>query len=121
MNENPKAETAAILDGIEVNEAILKTVRDATEKHVQAGGQRPGLAVVLVGSDPASAIYVRAKRNDCIKAGIKARDFDLPADTSQEELLALIHELNHDDDIHGILVQLPLPPQIEETAITNSL
>ena len=121
MNQNLEAGTAAILDGIEVSGAILKTVCDATEKHVQAGGQRPGLAVVLVGSDPASAIYVRAKRNDCVKAGIKARDFDLPATTSQEELLALIHELNHDDAIHGILVQLPLPPQIEETAITNSL
>jgi len=88
---------------------------------VQAGGRRPGLAVVLVGADPASAIYVRAKRKDCERAGISARDFDLPADTSQEDLLALIDKLNNDDEIQGILVQLPLPPQIDEMAITNSI
>ena len=121
MYKKHSAGAARILDGNEVNAAILDSVRDAIEAHVSTGGQRPGLAVVLVGSDPASAIYVRAKRNDCVKAGIEARDFDLPAETSQEELLALIDELNHDDDIHGILVQLPLPPQIEETAITNSI
>ena len=121
MNNNLKSGSAAILDGLEVSDAILNAVRDATEKHVAAGGRRPGLAVVLVGSDPASAIYVRAKRKDCVKAGITARDFDLPAETTQEELLALIDELNHDPDIQGILVQLPLPPQIEETAITNSI
>ncbi|MCW8925923.1 MAG: bifunctional methylenetetrahydrofolate dehydrogenase/methenyltetrahydrofolate cyclohydrolase, partial [Xanthomonadales bacterium] len=106
MYENSKAGAATILDGNEVNTAILGSVRDAIETHVNAGGKRPGLAVVLVGSDPASAIYVRAKRNDCVKAGIEARDFDLPAETSQAELLELIDELNHDDDIHGILVQL---------------
>lgn len=121
MYEKHNAGASRILDGIEVNAAILDSVRNAIEAHVAAGGQQPGLAVVLVGDDPASAIYVRAKRNDCVKAGIRARDFDLPAETSQEELLALIDELNHDDDIHGILVQLPLPPQIEETAITNSI
>ncbi|MGD9265340.1 MAG: bifunctional methylenetetrahydrofolate dehydrogenase/methenyltetrahydrofolate cyclohydrolase FolD, partial [Lysobacterales bacterium] len=64
---------------------------------------------------------VRAKRNDCVKAGIEAVDFDLPAETTQRELLDLIDRLNEDDDIQGILVQLPLPPQIEETAITNSI
>lgn len=121
MHEDKSAGCANILDGNEVSAAILQSVHEATDAHVRAGGQRPGLAVVLVGDDPASAIYVRAKRNDCIKAGIQARDFDLPADTSQEELLALIDQLNHDDDIHGILVQLPLPPQIEETSITNSI
>lgn len=121
MTNNPKPPTAAILDGLEVSAAVLKAVHDATEKHVQAGGQRPGLAVVLVGSDPASAIYVRAKRKDCEKAGITARDYDLPAETSQAELLALIDELNHDDQIQGMLVQLPLPSHIDETAITNAI
>ncbi len=110
-----------MLDGIEVSGAILDSVRDATDKYVASGGRRPGLAVVLVGTDPASAIYVRAKRKDCMKAGITARDIDLPADTSQQDLLDLIDQLNHDDDIQGILVQLPLPPHIEETAITNSI
>lgn len=121
MSKSLKSAKAAILDGNEVSGAILDSVRDAIELHVGKGGQQPGLAVVLVGSDPASAIYVRAKRKDCAKAGIKAVDFDLPAETSQEELLALIDKLNHDDSIHGILVQLPLPPQIKETAITNSI
>ena len=81
----------------------------------------PGLAVVLVGEDPASSIYVRAKRKDCERAGIEARDFDLPAETSQKELLDLIHQLNHDDEIQGVLVQLPLPSHIDEVAITNSI
>jgi len=121
MNDNNKPENAAILDGLEVSNAVLTAVHDSIAEHVQAGGHRPGLAVVLVGADPASAIYVRAKRKDCERAGISARDFDLPAETTQEELLTLIDKLNNDDEIQGILVQLPLPPQIDETAITNSI
>ena len=121
MTKDKNPRTAAILDGVEVSNAILTSVHDAIEAHVQAGGQRPGLAVVLVGSDPASSIYVRAKRRDCERAGIQARDFDLPASTSQRELLDLIDKLNNDDEIHGILVQLPLPPHIDEVAITNSI
>lgn len=113
--------TAAILDGNEVSHAVLAAVHDEIERHIDAGGVRPGLAVVLVGSDPASAIYVRAKRKDCERAGIQARDFDLPAETTQEELLTLIGKLNDDDKIHGVLVQLPLPAHIDETAITNSI
>ena len=112
---------AKILDGNEVSAAIIANVRESIENHVQAGGRRPGLAVVLVGSDPASSIYVRAKRRDCERAGILARDFDLDADTSQEALLDLIDDLNADPDIDGILVQLPLPAQIEETAVTNRI
>ncbi len=121
MKKNLKTETAAILDGLEVSAAVLTAVNYATLEHVQTGGQRPGLAVVLVGADPASAIYVRAKRKDCERAGITARDFDLSAETTQAELLALIDELNHDDDIQGVLVQLPLPPHIDEVAITNAI
>ena len=118
MNKNV---TAQILDGLEVSRAVLTSVHDAIETHVDVGGNRPGLAVVLVGEDPASSIYVRAKRKDCERAGIQARDFDLSAETSQAELLALIDKLNHDDEIQGILVQLPLPPHIDEVAITNSI
>lgn len=121
MNDSNKSASAAILDGLEVSNAVLTAVHDSIEEHVQAGGQRPGLAVVLVGTDPASSIYVRAKRKDCERAGIAARDFDLPVETSQEDLLTLIEKLNQDDEIQGILVQLPLPPQIDETAITNSI
>jgi methylenetetrahydrofolate dehydrogenase (NADP+)/methenyltetrahydrofolate cyclohydrolase len=112
---------AKILDGIRVSDAIIKCVRSAIEEHVQGGGRRPGLAVVLVGEDPASSIYVRAKRRDCERAGIIARDFDLPATTTQEELLGLIDHLNDDPEIDGILVQLPLPDQIEESAVTNRI
>jgi len=121
LKEILKQKTAAILDGLEVSEVVLTDVRKVIDAHVKAGGQRPGLAVVLVGSDHASMIYVRAKRKDCEKAGIGTRDFDLPYETTQAELLALIEELNQDDKIHGILVQLPLPPQIDEIAITNSI
>lgn len=121
MKEILKSKTAAILDGLEVSDVVLTNVRKATDAHVQSGGQRPGLAVVLVGSDHASMIYVRAKRKDCEKAGIRTRDFDLPYETTQSDLLDLIDELNRDDEIHGVLVQLPLPPQIDEIAITNSI
>ena len=121
MKEILKRQTANILDGLEVSDVVLTDVRKAIDAHVQNGGQRPGLAVVLVGSDHASMIYVRAKRKDCEKAGISTRDFDLPYETTQSELLVLIDELNRDDEIHGILVQLPLPPQIDEIAITNSI
>ena len=113
--------TARILDGNEVSSAIIAEVRRSIDRHVQQGGRRPGLAVVLVGDDPASSIYVNAKRRDCERAGILARDFDLGADTSEEALLDLVDDLNADPDIDGILVQLPLPPQIDETAVTNRI
>ena len=116
-----QATTARILDGNEVSSAIIAEVRTAIDRHVREGGRRPGLAVVLVGSDPASAVYVNAKRRDCERAGILARDFDLDADTSEEALLDLVDDLNEDPDIDGILVQLPLPPQIDETAVTNRI
>ena len=121
MKEILKHSTASILDGLEVSDVVLGDVREAIDAHMKTGGQRPGLAVVLVGSDSASQIYVRAKRKDCEKAGIATRDFDLPYETTQAALLALIEELNEDDSIHGVLVQLPLPPQIDEIAITNSI
>jgi len=121
LKENLKPRTAAVLDGLEVSEVVLTDVRKAIDAHVQGGGRRPGLAVVLVGSDHASMIYVRAKRKDCEKAGIRTRDIDLPHETTQAELMALIDELNRDETVHGILVQLPLPPQIDEISITNSI
>lgn len=114
-------QAANILDGLEVSAAVIKAVRSEIDAHVAAGGRRPGLAVVLVGNDPASAVYVRAKRRDCEKAGILARDFDLPEQTAQRQLLGLIDELNEDPEIDGILVQLPLPGEIRETAVTNRI
>jgi methylenetetrahydrofolate dehydrogenase (NADP+)/methenyltetrahydrofolate cyclohydrolase len=121
MNSKSQTHSADILNGNVVSSAILESVHDAIEKHIKAFGRRPGLAVVLVGNDPASSIYVRAKRMDCERAGIIAKDFDLPADTSQADLLALIERLNTDNMIDGILVQLPLPRHIDEVAITNAI
>jgi methylenetetrahydrofolate dehydrogenase (NADP+)/methenyltetrahydrofolate cyclohydrolase len=113
--------TATILDGLKVSAAVINCVRTSIDTHVEKGGRPPGLAVVLVGSDPASSIYVRAKRRDCERAGIHARDFDLDAETSEQELLELIDQLNESPEVDGILVQLPLPPQIDEIAVTNRI
>lgn len=112
---------AKILDGNKVSKEIIACVRTSIEAHVTSGGRRPGLAVVLVGADPASSIYVRAKRRDCELAGILARDYDLDESTSQEELLALIDQLNDDDEVDGILVQLPLPQHISEVSVTDRI
>lgn len=79
------------------------------DARVAAGGSRPGLAVVLVGGDPASTVYVRNKRRAAEKVGIEAHDYDLPAGTTEAELLDLIDQLNADPKINGILIQLPLP------------
>jgi len=117
----PKAAQAGILDGVKAGDALIASVQHAIESHVGAGGRRPGLAVVLLGSDPASSIYVRAKRRDCERAGILARDFDLSSATPEHELLDLIDRLNVDPEVDGILVQLPLPAHIEETQVTNRI
>ena len=81
----------------------------------------PGLAVIMVGDNPASAVYVRNKHKACSEVGIKSYQIELPEQTSEEELLAKINELNHDDAIHGILVQLPLPNHIDENKIINQI
>ncbi len=101
--------TARILDGKRIAEALLDDLASRVAVRVAGGKPAPGLAVVLVGQDPASAVYVRNKRRAAKKVGIRAIDFDLPADTGDEELSALIDRLNADPAIHGILVQLPLP------------
>jgi methylenetetrahydrofolate dehydrogenase (NADP+)/methenyltetrahydrofolate cyclohydrolase len=101
--------TARILDGKRIAEDLLDSLQAQVEARLAAGKSRPGLAVVLVGSDPASSVYVRNKRRAAEKVGIRAHDFDLPEGTSEAELLALVDRLNADPAIHGILVQLPLP------------
>jgi methylenetetrahydrofolate dehydrogenase (NADP+) / methenyltetrahydrofolate cyclohydrolase len=109
---------ARIIDGKAVAADIRRQVKDTIDRRLARGARRPGLAVVLVGEDPASEIYVRNKRNACAEAGMLSRSYDLPADTSQHQLLELIDELNADSTIDGILVQLPLPEQINaETVI----
>lgn len=108
---------AVIIDGKKLAEKVYAQVALETAKLPR----KPCLAAVLVGDDPASHIYVRNKEGDCKKCGIESRRFDLPADTQQERLLALIDELNHDDGVDGILVQLPLPKQIDENAVIQAI
>lgn len=107
---------ATIIDGVklaaEVRERAAQTV-----KELQAEGVTPCLAVVLVGDDPASASYVRMKERDCAEVGIESRDHRLPADTTQQELDALIDALNSDEAVHGILVQMPLPAHLDPESV----
>ena len=100
---------ARILDGKRIADELLDGLKRRIDARVADGRSRPGLAVVLVGQDPASQSYVRNKRRAAQKIGIEAFDFDLPAGTGEQELLALIDRLNADPAVHGILVQLPLP------------
>lgn len=100
---------ARILDGRRIADTLLDALKTRVDARVAAGKSRPGLAVVLVGHDPASQSYVRNKRRAASIVGIEAFDFDLPEGTSEVELLALIDRLNADPKVHGILVQLPLP------------
>ncbi|MCZ6499146.1 MAG: bifunctional methylenetetrahydrofolate dehydrogenase/methenyltetrahydrofolate cyclohydrolase FolD [Gammaproteobacteria bacterium] len=112
---------ARLLDGKIVAKQVRENVRLAVDERLAQGLRRPGLAVVLVGDDPASSIYVSKKRKACEEAGILSKAYDLPADTSQAQLLELIDQLNQDQEIDGILVQLPLPDQIDENTITEAI
>ena len=109
--------TATVIDGKQMAEDIRGEVADETRAFKERSGITPGLAAVLVGDDPASAGYVRNKRRACDEADMFSETFELPAETSQEELIALVRQLNTDPRFHGILVQLPLPPHIEEREI----
>ena len=100
---------ARILDGKRIAEDLLDELKNRVDARLTAGKARPGLAVILVGGDPASSVYVRNKRRAAEKVGIEAHDFDLPEGTTEAELAALIDRLNADPAIHGILIQLPLP------------
>lgn len=100
---------ARILDGKRIADELLDDLALRVQARVDAGRARPGLAVILVGQDPASQVYVKNKRRACKKVGIRAMDYDLPAHTSDTELAALIERLNHDPKVQGILLQLPLP------------
>ena len=107
---------AAIIDGKAVSAKLRQEMKGEVAA-LQAKGIAPGLAVVLVGEDPASQVYVRNKIRACEELGIRSQDHRLPADTTQERLLELIGELNNDPAVHGILVQLPLPEQISDQAV----
>lgn len=114
--------TARIIDGKALAREIEAKARARAEALAAApGGRLPGLAVVLVGEDPASCVYVRNKTRACERAGILSREFRLPAETSEAELLALIAKLNADEAVDGILVQLPLPQQISAEAVIAAI
>ncbi|MGV8942286.1 MAG: bifunctional methylenetetrahydrofolate dehydrogenase/methenyltetrahydrofolate cyclohydrolase FolD [Lysobacter sp.] len=121
MNTVATLPTARILDGKRIAEDLLDSLKVRVDARIASGKTPPGLAVVLVGGDPASAVYVRNKRRAASKVGIRAIDFDLPAETGDEELLALIDKLNADPDVHGILVQLPLPDRRDATALIHRI
>ncbi|MCA9072898.1 MAG: bifunctional methylenetetrahydrofolate dehydrogenase/methenyltetrahydrofolate cyclohydrolase FolD [Planctomycetaceae bacterium] len=112
---------ATIIDGKQVAAGVRGQIREQAEKFTQETGVVPHLAAILVGDDPASAVYVRNKQKACAQSGLKSTLHRLSAETTQQELLDLIGECNTDPSIHGILVQLPLPKQIDELAVLDSV
>ena len=106
---------AEILSGKEMSESLRKEIAERVVR-LKEQGVTPGLAVILVGNDPASEIYVRNKGNGCAETGMYSRTMNMPEETTQEQLEAAIEELNADPAIHGILVQLPLPKHLDENA-----
>jgi methylenetetrahydrofolate dehydrogenase (NADP+)/methenyltetrahydrofolate cyclohydrolase len=112
---------ARILDGKALAGQMQAEIGAAVAKQIAEGGPRPGLATVLVGDDPASHVYVRNKRRSCEQVGMTSFKYELPAATSQTDLLTLVQRLNADQAVHGILVQLPLPKQIEESIVIRAI
>lgn len=113
--------TAQLIDGNATAKAIRESIKQQVQARTEKGLRAPGLAVILVGSDPASEVYVAHKRKDCEQVGIVSKAFDLPADTTQQQLLDLIDELNHDGTVDGILVQLPLPAGLKADEILERI
>ena len=113
--------TARIISGTELSKNIKANIATKIAGHIAQGKRAPGLAVILVGADPASQVYVGSKRRSCEEIGIFSKSYDLPETTSESELLSLIDELNHDNAIDGILVQLPLPKQIDSTKVIEAI
>lgn len=112
---------AQILDGKALAAQLQTELQMQVKARLEQGLCRPGLAVILVGADPASQVYVRNKQNACEKVGFHSELHRLPADTSESQLLQLIDQLNQRPDIHGILVQLPLPTQIDADKVTEAI
>jgi len=112
---------ASIIDGKAVAKEVQQQIKQEVEGLERRWSLAPGLAVVLVGDDPASHIYVRNKEKACKEVGIKSFEHFLPSTVSERELLALVHQLNKDKNVHGILVQLPLPPHIRAEKILEAI
>jgi methylenetetrahydrofolate dehydrogenase (NADP+)/methenyltetrahydrofolate cyclohydrolase len=113
--------TAKVLDGRKLAQQILQEIRGKVSARVADGKAAPALATVLVGDDPASDVYVRSKQKNARDVGIEARDHRLPASTTTEQLVALVSELDADDDISGVLIQQPVPAHIDMTRVISAL
>lgn len=121
FHSNSVVMTAQLIDGKRVAQQVRDQVKQRVGERLAAGLRAPGLAVVLVGNDAASEVYVGSKRRGCEEVGIRSMAYDLPADTAQAELEALIDRLNADPDVDGILVQLPLPAGLNAQAILERI
>ncbi len=110
-----------IIDGKKVSAEVKERVRQQTLELKEAHGITPGLAVVIVGDDPASRVYVNNKKKACELVGFKSEEYALPAETTQQELLELVEKLNNKSDINGILVQLPLPKHLDDKAVIEAI
>ena len=113
--------TAQVISGTDLAKTIKSEVAHKITQYVAQGKRAPGLAVILVGADPASQVYVGSKRKSCAEIGIYSQSYDLPQTTSEQELLELIEKLNNDENIDGILVQLPLPKHIDSTKVIERI
>lgn len=113
--------SAQLIDGKAIAASIRQDITAAVNQHVAEGRRAPSLAVILVGSDPASEVYVAHKRKDCEQVGFTSIAHDLPAETSQQELTELIDRLNADDSVDGILLQLPLPAQLDASPLLERI
>lgn len=113
--------TAKIIDGKEIAKQLRTEIKNAVELRIQKGKRAPGLAVVIVGENPASQVYVKNKRKACLEVGFVSVDHDLPENTSEHELLELVEQLNNNPNVDGILIQLPLPEHIDNTKVTEAI
>lgn len=113
--------TASLIDGKAIAQHLRTSVKEKVSERIAQGKRAPGLAVILVGNDPASEVYVGSKRRACEEVGFISRSYDLPETTSEDELLSLVKELNTDDEIDGILVQLPLPEGLDANLVIETI
>ncbi|OUS29127.1 bifunctional methylenetetrahydrofolate dehydrogenase/methenyltetrahydrofolate cyclohydrolase [Thalassotalea sp. 42_200_T64] len=113
--------SAQIIDGKAIAQQIRHSVKERVQQRIRKGKRAPGLAVVLVGNDPASEVYVGSKRRACEEVGFISKSYDLPETADQDELFQLINQLNNDNDVDGILVQLPLPAGLDANLIIEHI
>lgn len=113
--------TASLIDGKTIAQQLRNSVKEKVQQRIAQGKRAPGLAVILVGNDPASEVYVGSKRRACEEVGFVSRSYDLPETTTQQELVDLVQQLNADKEIDGILVQLPLPEGLDANLIIETI